>query len=207
MRRKKFKVLSLCMAAILAMSGLTGCTNKNETGISSAASTEETVTTEDAVIANQFAYTDGTEEELKSTTIQGTVAEVDENSITLSIGGGMGQAPSGEAPSGEAPSGEAPSGEAPSEMPESKEGILTINDTSVLVSKAQGENLESSSQATLEDIEEGMMVSITFDENGNISEIAISEGGMPNGMVGEQSSGFDSYTAVNEYTKDTTISE
>lgn len=54
---------------------------------------------------------------------------------------------------------------------------------------------------SLSDIQEGDIVSITLDEDGNAASITV----MSMEMSG-QSQGVDSYTAVNEYTEDTTVS-
>ena len=81
---------------------------------------------------------------------------------------------------------------------------LTLNDTSVL------KHQDSTDTASLSDISEGSMLSLTFDESGNITEIAISDGmadGMGNAPMGGggQSSAPDSYTSVNEYSEDATV--
>lgn len=56
-------------------------------------------------------------------------------------------------------------------------------------------------EISLSDIQEGDIVSITLDEDGNAASITV----MFMEMSG-QSQGVDSYTAVNEYTEDTTVS-
>lgn len=56
-------------------------------------------------------------------------------------------------------------------------------------------------EISLSDIREGDIVSITLDEDGNAASITV----MSMEMSG-QSQGVDSYTAVNEYTEDTTVS-
>ena len=56
-------------------------------------------------------------------------------------------------------------------------------------------------EISLSDIQEGDVVSITLDEDGNAASITV----MSMEMSG-QSQGVDSYTAVNEYTEDTTVS-
>ena len=57
-------------------------------------------------------------------------------------------------------------------------------------------------EISLSDIQEGDIVSITLDEDGNAASITV----MSMEMSG-QSQGVDSYTAVNEYTEDTTVSD
>lgn len=56
-------------------------------------------------------------------------------------------------------------------------------------------------EISLSDIQEGDIVSITLDEDGNAASVTV----MSMEMSG-QSQGVDSYTAVNEYTEDTTVS-
>ena len=56
-------------------------------------------------------------------------------------------------------------------------------------------------EISLSDIQEGDIVSITLDEDGNAASITV----MSMEMSG-QSQGVDSYTALNEYTEDTTVS-
>ena len=159
-----------------------------------------------------------------------------------------GDAPSGEAPSGEAPtgeasteqnttasngeasSGEAPSGDVPSDVPSDMpsgsapggmsqtNAVLTINDTSVIA--VQGTD-DTTTEGSLSDITEGAMLQITFDENGAITQILVSQGmdsGMaggpqgggsgnqPGGQPGQSASGVDSYDSVTNYTEDTSAS-
>lgn len=75
-------------------------------------------------------------------------------------------------------------------------------------------------EISLSDIQEGDIVSITLDENGNAASITVMSmemggqgqpGGDEQGAPGQggpdgQSQGVDSYTAANEYTEDTTVS-
>ncbi len=89
----------------------------------------------------------------------------------------------------------------PGDQTSEPNATLTLNDTSVL--KLQ----DSTDTASLSDISEGSMLSLTFDESGNITEITISDGmggGAPMGGGG-QSSAPDSYTSVNEYSEDATV--
>ena len=62
-------------------------------------------------------------------------------------------------------------------------------------------------EISLSDIQEGDTVSVTLDEDGNAASITVMSmemGGQ--GGPGGQSQGVDSYTAVNEYIEDTTVS-
>ena len=75
-------------------------------------------------------------------------------------------------------------------------------------------------EISLSDIQEGDIVSITLDEDGNAASITVmsmemsgqggpggdGQGAPGQGGPGGQSQGVDSYTAINEYTEDTTVS-
>ncbi|MCD7750636.1 MAG: hypothetical protein LUI10_02660 [Lachnospiraceae bacterium] len=106
------------------------------------------------------------------------------------------------------------------------QAVLTIGDDSVIVVETEDGETQTGSLA---DIAEGSMLQITFDENGMITKILISSGmsidmGMGGDMQGDMamggdmsggmamggdmsgsSSGVDSYTAVSQYTTDTTV--
>lgn len=195
MRYKKCKLVCGLMICSLMMTGVTAC----GTSSSADSSTEASAQTETSTGENTFEYTDGTEEEPTSTTVMAKVDSVDGNEITLSVGGGMGGAPDGDAPSGDAPSGNAPA-----EMTQAS-ALLTINDESV-ISVQGSDNTET--EGSLSDITEGSMLQITFDENGTITKIVVSQGmggDMGGGQLGGSASGVDSYDAVTEYTEDTEV--
>lgn len=66
----------------------------------------------------------------------------------------------------------------------------------------------NSEDISLSDISEGDIVSVTYDDDGNVDKITVlmsANGGMGSG--GQQSQAPDSYEAVKEYTKDTTKSD
>ena len=129
-----------------------------------------------------------------------------------------GEAPSGEAPSGGAPSGEAPSGEAPSgdsnnssnEQPPEKpaDDNNSSSDSSKSADSSKSDD-SSEEDISLSDISEGDIVSVTYDDDGNVDKITVlmsaNGGGMEGG--GQQSQSPDSYDAVKEYTEDTTKSD
>lgn len=242
MRYKKCKLVCGLMVCALMMTSVIACgTNTTES------STETESTTE----ANTFAYTDGTEEELVSTTVMAKVDSVDGNEVTLSIGGGMGAAPDGSAPekpddngdskggdsnvpekpddSGDSNNASENNGSAPEKPSDDGQGagesdgnaqqtpgemtqesaLLTINDESVI--KVQDSD-NNTTDGSLSDITEGTMLQITFDEEGNITEITVSQGmggdmagGQPGGQPGGSASGVDSYDAVTEYAEDTEV--
>lgn len=96
----------------------------------------------------------------------------------------------------------------PGEMTQ-ESALLTINDESVI--KVQDSD-NNTTDGSLSDITEGTMLQITFDEEGNITEITVSQGmggdmagGQPGGQPGGSASGVDSYDAVTEYAEDTEV--
>ena len=85
--------------------------------------------------------------------------------------------------------------------------------------KPDGDSQSPSEEISLSDIQEGDVVSITLDEDGNAATITVQsmemggqggpggdgQGAPGQGGPGGQSQGVDSYTAANEYTEDTTV--
>lgn len=70
----------------------------------------------------------------------------------------------------------------------------------------EGESMsQQEEEITLEDISEGDTVAITLDGNGDAKEITVMSMSGGNQPGGTQTPGVDSYTAVNEYTEDTTV--
>ena len=110
----------------------------------------------------------------------------------------------------EEPDGEAQDGEA-SEKPD--------GDQNGGAPDGDGQSAEAE-EISLFDIQEGDIVSITLDEDGNAASITVmsmemggqgqpggdGQGAPGQGGPGGQSQGVDSYTAANEYTEDTTVS-
>lgn len=136
--------------------------------------------------------------------------------ITKENQGGPGQG--GEAPSGGAPSGEAPSGdsnnssnEQPPEKPADDNNSSSDNQSSSNNNSSDSSKSADSSEEdiSLSDISEGDIVSVTYDDDGNVDKITVlmsaNGGGMGGG--GQQSQSPDSYDAVKEYTEDTTKSD
>lgn len=94
----------ICGALVVAMSVtvFTGCSKESSKESKKAESSQSG--------KNTFAYSDDDSETPTSTTITGTVSDVDGDEVTLSIGGGMGgNPPDGEAPGG----GDKPDGNPP----------------------------------------------------------------------------------------------
>ena len=144
-----------------------------------------------------------------------------------------GGATSGEAPSGEAPSGDDSNGQPPekpgdnnsssdssksddssssSDSSDSSDSNKSSNeqppekpsgDDNNADNSKSGDN--SSEDISLSDISEGDIVSVTYDDDGNVEKITVlmsANGGMGGG--GQQSQAPDSYEAVTEYAEDTT---
>ena len=184
----------ICGALVVAMSvtAFTGCSKESSKESKKAESSQSG--------KNTFTYSDDDSETPTSTTITGTVSDVDGDEVTLSIGGGMGGNPP-EKPSGD-DSDAGPMGG------ESKEAVLTIGDDSI-ITVVDDDNNET--QGSLADLTKGTSVSITFDETGEITFIKVgnvSNGG-PGGQggPGEQSGGVDSYETVTEYSEDTSAND
>lgn len=113
--------------------------------------------------------------------------------------------PDGEAPSGNGgPSGDSSSdnnsdGNTPPEMPEGEAPS----------GNAPGGDMATSTDASLTDIEVGDTIQVTFDDDGTVTAIVISNGnaggGAPGQPGGGNSGGVESYDAVSEYTTDADV--
>ena len=135
-------------------------------------------------------------------------------------GGDQNQHGEGGAP--EKPDGDNQSGSDNEEAPEKPDGDnQSGSDNGEAPEKPEGDNQPAESEEiSLSDIQEGDIVSITLDEDGNAATITVQsmemggqggpggegQGAPGQGGPGGQSQGVDSYTAVNEYTEDTTVS-
>ena len=160
---------------------------------------------------------------------QGQTITITENTVITKQSGGMQQGqPGGDGQNGgvpEKPDGDGQDGEAP-EKPDGEtseaDGQTDADNQDSEKSEDDGQNSEApekpdgdqnggapegngqgaeAEEISLSDIQEGDIVSITLDEDGNAASITV----MSMEMSG-QSQGVDSYTAVNEYTEDTTVS-
>ena len=173
---------------------------------------------------------------------------ITENTVITKQSGGMQQGqPGGDGQNGgvpEKPDGDGQDGEAP-EKPDGEtseaDGQTDADNQDSEKSEDDGQNSEApekpdgdqnggapdgngqgadSEEISLSDIQEGDVVSITLDEDGNAASITVmsmemggqggpgddGQGAPGQGGPGGQSQGVDSYTAVNEYTEDTTVS-
>lgn len=213
MKLKRYKLLCGFMLGAAVMAEAVGC---------GSGAAQEDAKEEMAVSENSFSYEDDDEEAPVSETVMGRVEKIEDNEVTLTVGGGPSGGQPGEKPfereEGTTEMGEFPSQNQPSEeklpvdeqnmeKPESKSAVLTITDESV-ITMVQTEDGKSAKAGSFSDITEGAMLSVTFDETGAITGIAVSAGmempeGAPGGMGGA-SAGVDSYDAVTEYTEDAT---
>ena len=126
--------------------------------------------------------------------------------ITKENQGGPGQG--GEAPSGDSNNS---SNEQPPEKPADDNNSSSDNQSSSNNNSSDSSKSADSSEEdiSLSDISEGDIVSVTYDDDGNVDKITVlmsaNGGGMGGG--GQQSQSPDSYDAVKEYTEDTTKSD
>lgn len=168
--------------------------------------------------------------QIKSSTVTGTVESIDDDKITVSLSSGNmpGGMPGGQTPpempgqSSEEASQDGSTGQtdqqAPPEKPEgentdqqeseqsdsekendsSTKLVLTIDDVSVLQDKDE-------KSVDIADIKEGDQLTITFDDNGEVTKIIVGESGMQGGLGGQSQGAPEEYDSVNTYTEDTTI--
>ena len=76
--------------------------------------------------------------------------------------------------------------------------VLTIDDVSVLQDKDE-------KSVDIADIKEGDQLTITFDDNGEVTKIIVGESGMQGGLGGQNQGAPEEYDSVNTYTQDTTV--
>lgn len=144
-----------------------------------------------------------------------TVTVTDDTVITKESAGGPGGAPGGnqgEAP--EKPDGDSTDGNGQGEAPEKPDGD---NGNGQAPGGDQGGapdgNNSQSETIELSDIQEGDIVAITTDDDGNALTIKVQSSDMgggqggPDGAPGGQSQGVDSYDAANTYDSDTEVSD
>ena len=144
-----------------------------------------------------------------------TVTVTDDTVITKESAGGPGGAPGGnqgEAP--EKPDGDSTDGNGQGEAPEKPDGD---NGNGQAPGGDQGGapdgNNSQSENIELSNIQEGDIVAITTDDDGNALTIKVQSTDMgggqggPGGAPGGQSQGVDSYDAANTYDSDTEVSD
>lgn len=155
--------------------------------------------------------------EAASDTVTGMIQSIEGSTVTLAVmnmqGGGAPEMPNGETQNmsnGEVP--EKPEGEQPQMLSDNKMNsemeVLTFSiTTDTIITDAEGNVIE------VEDLNNGSMVVVQMDEEGNAISVAISNMsaamGAPNGMgvSGGMGQGApDSYNALNAYAEDATVS-
>lgn len=220
---KKKSILPLVTVTMLATALLGGCANKTES-----TTTSEATPTEAVKEGNSYA----------GQTISGEVTEIDGDTISLTPEGeeddisftvnddvavtreGMGQPSemSGddssntppEMPDGEAPSGNGgPSGDSSSDNNSDSNTPPKKPDGEAPSGNTPGGDMATSTNASLTDIQVGDTIQVTFDDDGTVIAIVISNGnaggGAPGQPGGGNSGGVESYDAVSEYTTDADV--
>lgn len=220
---KKKNILPLVTVTMLTTALLGGCANNTET-----TTTSEATPTEAVKKGNSYA----------GQTISGEVTEIDDDTISMTPEGeeddisftvnddveitreGMGQPPemSGddssntppEKPDGEAPSSNGgPSGDSSSDNNSDSNTPPEMPDGEAPSGNAPSGDMATSTDASLTDIQVGDTIQVTFDDDGTVTAIVISNGnaggGAPGQPGGGNSDGVESYDAVSEYTTDADV--
>ena len=183
-----------------------------------------------AVSDSEITIAVGTMKEMGQPEGDGQSGEAPEKPEGDDEGGEAPEKPEGDDEGGEAP--EKPEGDDEDEETPSmleltgEEHTITVTADTVIAKQAGGMQPGGNSQdgeaeeISLSDIQEGDTVSVTLDEDGNAVSITVmsmemggqggpggdGQGAPGQGGSGGQSQGVDSYTAVNEYIEDTTVS-
>lgn len=158
-------------------------------------------------------------DESQENVVLGEVKSVSDSEITIAVGTmkEMGQ-PGGDGQNSDSSDGASDSQDAADDNQES-ENTDSQDGEEPEKPDGNGQSAEAA-EISLSDIQEGDIVSITLDEDGNAASITVmsmemdgqgqpggDEQGAPGqGGPGGQSQGVDSYTAINEYIEDTTVS-
>lgn len=171
-------------------------------------------------------------DESQENVVLGEVKSVSDSEITIAVGtmkemgqpggdgqnGGASEKPEGDGQNSDSSDGASDSQDAADDNQES-ENTDSQDGEEPEKPDGNGQSAEAE-EISLSDIQEGDIVSITLDEDGNAASITVMSmemggqgqpGGDEQGAPGQggpdgQSQGVDSYTAANEYTEDTTVS-
>ena len=171
-------------------------------------------------------------DESQENMVLGEVKSVSDSEITIAVGtmkemgqpggdgqnGGASEKPEGDGQNSDSSDGASDSQDAADDNQES-ENTDSQDGEEPEKPDGNGQSAEAE-EISLSDIQEGDIVSITLDEDGNAASITVMSmemggqgqpGGDGQGASGQggpdgQSQGVDSYTAVNEYIEDTTVS-
>ena len=193
---------------------------------------EDSKTEAAADVADESGEVDASGEngdESQENVVLGEVKSVSDSEITIAVGTmkEMGQ-PGGDGQNGGAPDGNGQGGEAPSMLDlTGEEQTITVTADTVITKQAggmqpggDGQNGGAPDGQPGGNGQEGDIVFITLDEDGNAASITVmsmemggqgqpggdGQGAPGQGGPGGQFQGVDSYTAANEYTEDTTVS-
>ena len=152
---------------------------------------------------------DGQPSMLEKTGEEKEITVSSDTEITKQSMGGPDGNVSGTAPDGNSQPPEKPDGDDSSsdnQPPEKPDGDDGSSDNQPPADAQQPSDSSEEQEASLDDISEGDIVSITFDSDGSVEKITIlmSANGGGQGGGGGQSQAPTSYTAVTEYTSDTT---
>ena len=162
-----------------------------------------------AMILTGCSQSSGNSLEVSDTSVSGTVESIDGNTITLSTSTGMSGGPGGQM-DGNGPSGDmgtppddnsssAPGGNGGDNNSNSSDSDMTwelvLKDTSVLKDS-------DDKSAKLSDIEEGDTLTVTVDEDGEITSVVIGDA-----QGGNNSQGVTDYSALQEFTEDKEVSD
>ena len=238
MRYKKCKLVCGLMVCVLMMTSVTACgTNTTESSTETESTTEANTFAytdgieEEPVSTTVMAKVDSVDGNVVALSIGGGMGAVPDGSAPEKPDdngdskGGDSNVPEKPDDSGDSNNASENNGSAPEKPSDDGQGagesdgnaqqmpgemtqasaLLTINDESVI--KVQDSD-NNTTDGSLSDITEGTMIQITFDEEGNITEITVSQGtagGQPGGQPGGSASGVDSYDAVTEYAEDTEV--
>lgn len=195
----KKKLIMACVT-ILALS-LVGCAKEATTEEATVISEETTTTNEPEESTTEENITEeNTEVSSDSELVLGKVTVIEGDTITVALG----EMKLGEAPSGKKPEGEGPSGDK-LEMPfeaSGEEVTITIDDSvTIEVQQASG-----SAEGSIDDISEGLIVSLLYDTDGNVITLqVINGGGQP--PEGEAPAKMKTESAVEQTTEETTTKE
>lgn len=225
----KKSILPLVTVTMLATALLGGCANKTEATTTSEATPAEAVKEGNSYAGQMIS---GEVTEIDGDTISMT-PEGEEDDISFAVNDdvaitreGMGQPPemSGdgssdnnfdsntppEKPDGEVPYGNgSPSGDSSSDNNSDGNTPPEMPDGEAPSGNAPGGDMATSTDASLTDIQVGDTIQVTFDDDGTVTAIVISNGnaggGAPGQPGGGNSGGVESYDAVSEYTTDADV--
>lgn len=226
---KKKSILPLVTVTMLATALLGGCANKTEATTTSEAAPAEAVKEGNSYAGQTIS---GEVTEIDGDTISMT-PEGEEDDISFAVNDdvaitreGMRQPPemSGddssdnnsdtntppEKPDGEVPYGNgSPSGDSSSDNNSDGNTPPEMPDDEAPSGNAPGGDMATSTDASLTDIQVGDTIQVTFDDDGTVTAIVISNGnaggGAPGQPGGGNSGGVESYDAVSEYTTDADV--